>query len=481
MQLRIYLLGLLGLAISACTAPCCPGAAAPAALPSMAPTPTRPLSSMQPLPSLRGDGTSEAALKKGPHYHIEVRIARDSKTLSSASVAATPGTAVSLSAAKQLSFVQDINVEVQGEKYLADPIIGILQQGLSLELAAAPASDDSGRVWLAFRTTSAALAHPLRTFDVRVHAGGSPAKLQLPHLALQGSTGLRMPKAGKEVLLFSTATETGAKGVELLATVTAVGDVQSVNWSPAPTAAKPGRPTEEEGSLGIIHAPRDLITLLHEAASTTHSAHHPLKRMRLEFVSMKRALPRFIPVPAAEAQGRLGKEQHTVCALELSASTVAGISSEVVEQQSYIQDYDPAGPTTRITTQEGTRIKSDRDVYDPIIGTIKSGISATLLEDKGRLYLDLVWANTVKPIELFSTRLAPDLTVTIELPELRLQNARIDMESGEITTVVGGAEDIESHLDLTPGRTFLPLGKTIGADGHSLHGIGVWITIDQGS
>lgn len=89
----------------------------------------------------------------------------------------------------------------------------------------------------------------------------------------------------------------------------------------------------------------------------------------------------------------------------------------------YVQDFD-------------VEISSVARLADPIIGTIETGlvVEATLRpcvgDDPGSLVVELSWSELVEPIPTFTTRmenLADAESVTIDLPELRLQRATITM------------------------------------------------------
>jgi general secretion pathway protein D len=100
----------------------------------------------------------------------------------------------------QLSFVQDFDVEVAQTAFIADPIIGIIQDGLTLDVRPT-ISHDRKYVTLELQPTIATLVRPIPTFQTSLGALTTPVTIQIPELIIQKSqTTVRVPDGGSLVI-----------------------------------------------------------------------------------------------------------------------------------------------------------------------------------------------------------------------------------------------------------------------------------------
>jgi general secretion pathway protein D len=100
----------------------------------------------------------------------------------------------------QLSFIQDFDVEVAQTAFIADPIVGIIQDGLTLDVRPT-ISHDRKYVTLQLQPTIATLIRPIPTFQTSLGALTTPVTIQIPELIIQKSqTTVRVPDGGSLVI-----------------------------------------------------------------------------------------------------------------------------------------------------------------------------------------------------------------------------------------------------------------------------------------
>ena len=96
----------------------------------------------------------------------------------------------------QLSYIQDFDVEVAQTSSIADPIIGVIQDGLTLDVRPT-VSNDRKYITLELQPTVAKLVEPIPTFSTTLGSSFSPVIIQLPELKLQqAKTTVRIPDGG---------------------------------------------------------------------------------------------------------------------------------------------------------------------------------------------------------------------------------------------------------------------------------------------
>jgi general secretion pathway protein D len=101
-----------------------------------------------------------------------------------------------LTVVNQLSYIQDFDVEVAQTSFIADPIVGIIQDGLTLDVRPT-VSNDRRYITLELQPTVADLIEPIPTFSTTLASSFSPVIIQLPELRLQQArTTVRIPDKG---------------------------------------------------------------------------------------------------------------------------------------------------------------------------------------------------------------------------------------------------------------------------------------------
>jgi type II secretory pathway component GspD/PulD (secretin) len=100
----------------------------------------------------------------------------------------------------QLSYIQDFDVEVAQTSFIADPIIGVIQDGLTLDVRPT-VSNDRRYITLELQPTVAKLTEPIPTFSTTLASSFSPVIIQLPEIHLQKArTTVRIPDGGSIVI-----------------------------------------------------------------------------------------------------------------------------------------------------------------------------------------------------------------------------------------------------------------------------------------
>lgn len=100
----------------------------------------------------------------------------------------------------QLSFIQDFDVEVAQTAFIADPMVSIIQDGLTLDVRPT-ISHDRKYVTLELQPTIATLLRPIPTFQTNLGALSTPVTMQLPETSIQKSqTTVRVPDGGSLVI-----------------------------------------------------------------------------------------------------------------------------------------------------------------------------------------------------------------------------------------------------------------------------------------
>jgi len=106
----------------------------------------------------------------------------------------------------QISYVQDFDVEVAQTAFIADPVIGVIQDGLTLDVRPT-VSNDRQFITLELRPTIVDLKVPIATFQtllgasIAVFSSQNPVTIQLPEIDIQvAESTVRIPDRGSLLL-----------------------------------------------------------------------------------------------------------------------------------------------------------------------------------------------------------------------------------------------------------------------------------------
>jgi general secretion pathway protein D len=108
----------------------------------------------------------------------------------------------------QISFIEDFDVEVAQTAFIADPIVGVIQDGLVLDVQPT-VSHDRKYITMQLKPTVARLERPIPTFTTSLGAFTTPVTIQIPKLRVEkAATNVRVPDGGTILL-------GGLKGINL--------------------------------------------------------------------------------------------------------------------------------------------------------------------------------------------------------------------------------------------------------------------------
>jgi type II secretory pathway component GspD/PulD (secretin) len=101
----------------------------------------------------------------------------------------------------QIAYIRDFEVEVAQTAAIADPIVGVVQDGVILDVTPT-VSNDRKWITLELRPTVATLVRPIPTIQTNLgQAASTQVNIQLPELRLQGAeTTVRVPDGGTVVI-----------------------------------------------------------------------------------------------------------------------------------------------------------------------------------------------------------------------------------------------------------------------------------------
>lgn len=374
----LVLQGCCGSKRCACPTASAAPTASPTASTTASPTPGGALPGVQPAgtrahPAGRLESIADSAVEsdstagQGPLYFIDTRLFRvgpKGETISAPKLAVRPGQRAHLSITNQSSYVQDFDASVQGEQVVADPIVGVIQEGLSIEILCVPAPDAERQVDVAWRVSQSSLLRPIATRDVQLHARGIPATIQTPTVFLEEQwTAERLPLNTTRVVgHFADAKGGGAFRMELnVRAIGAIGDVPVGRAAIAPGDST-GQPTADDAA-GIPVTPLgDLV-----------SADAPAGRLRIEPLEVPASLQKQLQlktgteVTQAETQAALSSKEVQRTPLVLAGRLAPGAGAQRIWQRTYLKDFKAVG-----TPHE------QAIAVDPEVDTIRSGLIARI-------------------------------------------------------------------------------------------------------
>ena len=83
----------------------------------------------------------------------------------------------------QTAYVRDFEVEIRDGAAIADPIVDVVQDGVTVQAAATPL--DGGALGVSLELTVADLQQPIPTFETRIGVGTAPVTIQLPQVLMR--------------------------------------------------------------------------------------------------------------------------------------------------------------------------------------------------------------------------------------------------------------------------------------------------------
>jgi hypothetical protein len=105
-----------------------------------------------------------------------------------------------LTLVNQVSYVKDYDVEVAQTAFIADPLVDVVQDGLTLDVKPT-VSHDRKYVTLEVQPTLATLFRPIRTFETNLSGLTTPVVIELPEIRYSSAaTTVRVPDGGYVVI-----------------------------------------------------------------------------------------------------------------------------------------------------------------------------------------------------------------------------------------------------------------------------------------
>ena len=105
-----------------------------------------------------------------------------------------------LSIVNQVSYVKDYDVEVAQTAFIADPLVDVVQDGLTLDVKPT-VSYDRKYVTLELQPTVATLLRPIRTFETNLSGLTTPVIIELPEVITRSAaTTVTVPDHGYVVI-----------------------------------------------------------------------------------------------------------------------------------------------------------------------------------------------------------------------------------------------------------------------------------------
>jgi hypothetical protein len=310
--------------------------------------------------------------------------------------------------ATQTAFVQTFETEVVEDAFVADPVIGMLHTGLQVEVAAAPASDGSGRIVLAYHAYAAETAEPLPQADFPI--GPSPVTIQLPALERAFATGVRRLEPGVTSLI-AEMPKPGGGTVKVFVSATPVG----MPATDAPPGELPDFALERSEDRGP--AVKDVLRAAEAGPA-------PRGRLKLRLATLGRELPLGVALERPDESLpfevlMISTRTHGLVGTFSPGVRVAGLLDE-----SYLSDFEvkSAGTTS---------------VANPVVAVHSSGLVAEVVE-QGRLRIR--WTTTPS-WETVSHTVPGGGEALLDRPRTRTH---------------------ETEVSLAPGTRLVPLARLAG-------------------
>ncbi|HMS15884.1 MAG TPA: hypothetical protein PKA37_03515, partial [Planctomycetota bacterium] len=110
------------------------------------------------------------------------------------------GQRANLTLVNQITYVKDYDVEVAQTAFIADPLVDVIQDGLTLDVLPV-VSHDRKYVRMEVKPTLATLRRPIRTFESNLSGLTTPVVIELPELTYsQAATTVNVPDGGYVVI-----------------------------------------------------------------------------------------------------------------------------------------------------------------------------------------------------------------------------------------------------------------------------------------
>ena len=134
-------------------------------------------------------------------------------------VTCAKGANANVSAVRPFTYIQDYEVEVGQDRFIADPIVARIDEGVWLDFRVDRSADGRIDVWYALRRTS--VKQPVDTFTTTLGAFTEPVTIQIPQIHKSSSDGTWSLDAGVETCVARLTNEDGSDPLTVFARVVA--------------------------------------------------------------------------------------------------------------------------------------------------------------------------------------------------------------------------------------------------------------------
>ncbi|MCZ6574491.1 MAG: hypothetical protein O7C98_15140 [Planctomycetota bacterium] len=351
-------------------------------------------------------------------YTIELLISKGGNRVHAPTLTVYAGQRANITISNQISFIQDFDIGRDNGVAVADPIIGIIQEGLTVDLVAKP-TEAPDRVALLFTIVNSDLERPIPTRSVTV--AGKLVEIQLPSLVFSQMAGSSVVPAGVHSFLTRIP---GPEG-ELDLTVRAV-------------------PVALPKTIGHAGEPLDMTTAeATKVPDVEASAEEIMRRAAFERPQAPETGWLRISLLRLDAGKRIKKPSHmqraeltrrltalspeTLKTFVIPAGSVSGTEADFILQRSYVRDYD-------IVQGMGTQING------PVVDTFRVGFEATLVRDEEGAAVQYGWS-TLQSMESFTTMLGFAADIVIDVPEIVGRTGKLALRADANLTPVADLKD----------------------------------------
>ena len=347
---------------------------------------------------------------------VEIRVeGDDGRGVAAPTLITVPGRPSSVEVFEQLAYVRDFDVERKDDAFIADPVIGILQEGAVVEVTALR-NPAGGSTTLAWEVRTARVRRPLDTFPVR-DLDGREMTIQLPTLHRADAAGVRPVEDGVWSLLARLPDADGrsfcvharVKPIRLTdgreddgSAEAADGGRETAVFEGDSLPARAARGELDDSAPGLLEV-RGVVLRTDLAAGSV-----------VEAEAVARALDGAVPLDPAD--------------LGVATGLVRGARACCLLQETYLKDYDIEGSGSLATA-------------DPEVGEQVSGLVAEI-EEGGALRL--TWNSTPDWQRYQFTPDADAATgrrLALERPTATVREARVVPSEGTRLVVLARLED----------------------------------------
>jgi len=360
-------------------------------------------------------------LQTGLLYQISARFVSAGTTVSAPRLTVYPRQRANVSVVNQTSYVETFTAEIAQGAFVMDPKIGVVLDGLTLDVQAAPGAVD-GEVRLAFHARVAELGKPIPQRNVSFLRDGAPLTIQLPKVESATAIGVRHVRLGV-VTHVARLNQPGQGQVDVLV------QIDELNADDGSPLAR----LDDVVSRTLADYPSASGANVDLAAMLAWQGEDV--RIEIKALRLGAQLEPGTVLDAGAAASYAAFEAEPLREFVLVTSPVAGASVGVELAESCFSNLPTSGARRAIST--------------PLVEIVRSGLRLRVVEGGE---LEVAW-RTSPAWRQFMTTLGNGPPVTMDLPERREHVQRIPLDSGTRLLTLARLEDggsLAVLLSVTP-------------------------------